>query len=258
MVDTKKLFKDIPSVSSFIESTEGAELCTKFGSGITKHMIRVILDEIRNDIINDRISSVPEIDQLSKKVSDELIRISSPNGKRAVNATGILLHTGLGRAPLCQDAINQLNLFDSYSVLQTDLNSGKRSLREARIEKMICELTGCEAVTLVNNNAAATMLVLNTLSADKEAIISRGQLIEIGGAFRIPDVMELSNAILKEVGTTNRTHLRDYQNAVSEETGAIIHVHTSNYRVRGFAGTPEIDEICKLRDKEFPEISSKY
>lgn len=254
MVDKKKIFKDIPSVSSIIESAGGDALCNKYGSGITKHLIRTILDEIRSGILNDHISSVPGVSQLTADIEKELIRIVSSEGKKAVNATGILLHTGLGRAPLCQEAINKLNIFDSYSVLQTDLQTGKRSLREVRIEKMICELTGCEAVTLANNNAAATMLVLNTLSAGKEAIISRGQLIEIGGAFRIPDVMKLSNAVLREIGTTNRTHLKDYKNAIGEDTGAIIHVHTSNYRVRGFAGTPDIKKICEIRDKEFPEL----
>jgi L-seryl-tRNA(Ser) seleniumtransferase len=137
----------------------------------------------------------------------------------------------------------------SYSLLQADLASGKRSLREEKIERMLIQLTGCEAATVVNNNAAATMLILNTLAAGKKVILSRGQLIEIGGEFRMPDVMARSSVIMQEIGTTNRTHLKDYEKAIDENTGALLHVHTSNFRVRGFSGTPDIKELCGLAKK---------
>jgi len=139
--------------------------------------------------------------------------------------------------------------------LQASLESGDRSLREEKIQRMLVELVGCEAATIVNNNAAATMLILNTLAKGKEVIISRGQLIEIGGSFRMTEVMGQSGAVLREVGTTNRTHLRDYEQAINENTGAIIHVHTSNYRIRGFTGTPEVKELCELgRRRSMPVI----
>jgi L-seryl-tRNA(Ser) seleniumtransferase len=170
-------------------------------------------------------------------------------GRRAINATGILLHTGLGRAPFCAEASEAVAAGDRYAVLQTSIETGQRCQRDTDIEAMLRTLTGCEAATVVNNNAAGTMLVLNTLSEGKECIVSRGQLVEIGGAFRLPDVMEKSGATLREVGTTNRTHLRDYENAINENTGAIIHVHTSNYRVRGFSGTPSIQELVPLGKK---------
>jgi L-seryl-tRNA(Ser) seleniumtransferase len=165
-----------------------------------------------------------------------------------------MLHTGLGRAPYADNAVESLSVFNNYSVLQTDLETGKRSNREEKIEAMLRELTGCEAATILNNNAEATMLILNALAKEKEVIISRGQLVEIGGSFRMPDVMEQSGAIMIEIGTTNRTHLKDYNAAVSDNTGAILHVHTSNYRIRGFSGTPSVRELCDSRKKNHPDI----
>jgi L-seryl-tRNA(Ser) seleniumtransferase len=177
------------------------------------------------------------------------VRLITPIGRRAINASGILLHTGLGRAPLCDDAAEALAGASRYSILQAGLERGDRSLREEKLQRMLIALVGCEAATVVNNNAAATMLILHTLAAGRQVIISRGQLIEIGGSFRMTEVMAQSGAILREVGTTNRTHLHDYESAIGPNTGAIIHVHTSNYRIRGFAGTPDIRELVALGRK---------
>jgi len=185
-------------------------------------------------------------EEIAAELEHRLVRLCQPQGRRAINASGILLHTGLGRAPLADDAAAALAGTTRYSVLQASLESGDRSLREEKIQRLLIELTGCEAATVVNNNAAATMLILHTLAAGREVIISRGQLIEIGGSFRMPDVMSRSGAILREVGTTNRTHVRDYEEAINERTAAIMHVHTSNYRVRGFAGAPDIGELVEL------------
>jgi len=193
-----------------------------------------------------KIASEKERESLLK---ERLQRLVSKEGRKALNATGILLHTGLGRAPLCKEAVEALAGMGSYTLTQIDLESGKRSKRDKRIEEMLQSLTGCEAATVVNNNAAATMLILNALAMGREVIVSRGQLIEIGGSFRLPDVMERSGAILKEVGTTNRTHLKDYEEALCDKTGALLHVHPSNYRVRGFASTPDITELCNLGKK---------
>jgi L-seryl-tRNA(Ser) seleniumtransferase len=221
---------------------------------MVKLVLRQSLDRWRTRLVASEIDP-PAVEVLAAEVGSALGRIQDPDGRKAINATGILLHTGLGRAPFCREAVDALGVADGYSVLQTSLEDGKRSLREEKIEAMLQALTGCEAATVVNNNAAATMLALNTLASGREVIISRGQLIEIGGAFRIPEVLEMSGAGLCEIGCTNRTHLRDYEAAIGEETGAIIHVHTSNYRVRGFAGTPPIEPLAALgRERGLPVI----
>ncbi|HCE45877.1 MAG TPA: L-seryl-tRNA(Sec) selenium transferase [Lentisphaeria bacterium] len=243
------LLKSLPQLGVLLEKPEIATVKSKFGAGMTKLFLREAISEARDKILKGKLDTPPSDRQLIGEAVKKLTRTSSPEGRRAINATGILLHTGLGRAPFCDEAIAQMKVFSGYSILQTDLGSGKRSLREEKIEKMLVELTGCEAATVVNNNAAATMLILNTLSEYKETIVSRGQLIEIGGEFRMPDVMQKSRAILREVGTTNRTHLKDYEAAINQNTGAVIHVHTSNYRVRGFTGTPKISELRKLLNR---------
>ena len=240
------LLRTIPSVTQVLTSEPGRELAREFGHGLTTFELRSFLDDLRRDIRGGAIESMLSLEQLADELRLRLARLSQAAGRRAINATGILLHTGLGRAPLCREAIDAIAACHGYSVLQASLESGDRSLREAAVQRILIELTGCEAATIVNNNAAATMLILNTLAAGKEVIISRGQLIEIGGSFRMTDVMAQSSATLREVGTTNRTHLRDYENAISDRTGAIIHVHTSNYRIRGFASTPDVPELVEL------------
>jgi L-seryl-tRNA(Ser) seleniumtransferase len=250
MKDNKEnLLKKLPQLGVLLEKHAVAGIKRKFGIGMTKLFLREIISETREKILKGKLSGMPSEKDFFSAVEKKLLIVTSPDGRKAINATGILLHTGLGRAPFCDEAVEQMKIFSGYSILQTDLGSGKRSLREEKIEKMLIELTGCEAATVVNNNAAATMLILNTLAEGKEAIISRGQLIEIGGEFRMPDVMEKSRSVIREVGTTNRTHLKDYEKAISENTGAVIHVHTSNYRVRGFTGTPKVCELRKLLDK---------
>ena len=241
-------------MAQFLDSAAGKSLCAEFGAGVTKLELRNLLDEIRAQIRSGQSREIDE-SELAAELHTRLIRLLQPIGRRAINASGILLHTGLGRAPLCREAVDALTGGGNYSVLQASLESGDRSVREEKIQRMLIELVGCEAATIVNNNAAATMLILNTLAKGKEVIISRGQLIEIGGSFRMTEVMGQSGAILHEVGTTNRTHLRDYENAITENTGAIIHVHTSNYRIRGFAGTPDVKELCELgRKRNIPVI----
>jgi len=247
--DKEILLKSLPQLGVLLEQPALEPIKKKYGAGMAKLFLRDAISEARDRILKGKLNEKPSDKLLIDEAVKKLSRTSSPAGRRAVNATGILLHTGLGRAPLCDEAVEQMKVFSGYSVLQADLGSGKRSLREEKIEKMLVELTGCEAATVVNNNAAATMLILNTLSEYKETIVSRGQLIEIGGEFRMPDVMQKSRAILREVGTTNRTHLKDYEAAINQNTGAIIHVHTSNYRVRGFTGTPKASELRRLLDR---------
>jgi L-seryl-tRNA(Ser) seleniumtransferase len=238
--------KDIPSVSKFIALPEGQALCGCFGEAITKSELRRLLEELRVRMRGGSSAAVPDTVTIAAELRKRLLRFTSVEARIAVNATGILLHTGFGRAPLCDEAVAMLVGMNRYTVLQTGLDTGKRSLREEKIERMLMELTGCEAATVVNNNAAATMLVLNTLASGREVIVSRGQLVEIGGSFRMPDVMAAGMVIMREVGTTNRTHLYDFERNIGEKTGALIHVHTSNYRVRGFTEMPTIKELCDL------------
>jgi L-seryl-tRNA(Ser) seleniumtransferase len=171
----------------------------------------------------------------------------SPYFQKVVNATGIILHTGLGRAVLPEKALKQIqDELSGYSLLQLSTETGKRSKRDGRIEQLLIQLTGAEAATVVNNNAAATSIVLNTIAKDKEVIVSRGQLVEIGGSFRLPDVMAFSGAKLVEVGTTNKTHARDYVNAITENTAAILRVHPSNYKIQGFSSEVPLDELVEI------------
>jgi L-seryl-tRNA(Ser) seleniumtransferase len=170
-----------------------------------------------------------------------------PFYRRAVNATGIILHTGLGRAPLPARAMRQLaDHLAGYSLLQVDQETGKRSRRDERIEWLLQQLTGCEAATVVNNNAAATMIVLAAVARGREVIVSRGQLVEIGGSFRLPEVMEASGAKLVEVGSTNKTHPRDYENAITDSTAAILRVHPSNYKISGFTKEVPLEEMVRI------------
>lgn len=250
-----ELMSQIPSVSSVLEWEAVRALGREFGDGVLKMELRSLLDEIRDHLKGGRLTVVPGDVELTDALRHRLLRLTQPMGRSAINAAGILLHTGLGRSPLCREAVAALGGMGAYSILQTGLASGKRSLREEKVERLLIELTGCEAATVVNNNAAATMLVLNTLAAGRQVIISRGQLIEIGGEFRMPDVMARSQVVMQEVGTTNRTHLHDYERAINEHTGALIHVHTSNFRVRGFAGVPDIAGLCALgQRKNLPVI----
>lgn len=250
-----ELYRAIPSVADVLASPAGGALKDEFGHGATRLALRELLDDLRRGIAGGAVTASPNLKSIALELRRRLVRMARPIGRRAINATGILLHTGLGRAPLCDEAADAISAATHYSLLQASLDTGDRSLREEKIQRMLIELTGCEAATLVNNNAAATMLILNTLAAGREVIISRGQLIEIGGSFRMTDVMAQSSAILREVGTTNRTHLRDYAGSINERTGALIHVHTSNYRIRGFSGTPPVAELVELgRRHQIPVI----
>ncbi len=176
--------------------------------------------------------------------------------RRAINATGILMHSGLGRAVLSEDARSALDeAVHGYCSLALDIDSGKRGQRDSHVAGLLRELTGAEAATICNNNSAATILVLNSLARGKDVIVSRGQLVEIGGSFRMPEVMAMSGAVMREVGTTNKTHLRDYADAIGPETGAILRVHHSNYRILGFHAEPGIEELAELgRQRGIPVV----
>ncbi len=199
---------------------------------------------------------LPSIDSVVAKCIHLGKTQTKPTMEQVINATGIVLHTAIGRAslpPAAVEAVTRVAM--GYSVLQWNRETGKRGNRDDHIENLITELTGAEAATLANNNAGATLLVLSAMAAGKEVIVSRGQLVEIGGAFRIPDVMKQSGCIMVEVGCTNRTHLRDYENAITEKTAAILRVHPSNYLIKGFTSEVPLEDLVKLgRERGIPVI----
>lgn len=247
-MDKGQLFKAIPSFDALLHLPKFAEMLDQFGRKIVVNALRKATDHVRGQIASGVLTSG---DDVAQYVLDETCRLVNQQMRvyyrKAINATGIILHTALGRAVLPQSAINQIvHHLSGYAILQYDQETGKRGHREAKVESLLQELTHCEAATLVNNNAAATIIALNTIAAGKEVIVSRGQLVEIGGAFRLPEIMAISGVTMREVGTTNKTHLRDYEAAINENTAAILRVHPSNYRIHGFTSSVSSKELCDL------------
>jgi L-seryl-tRNA(Ser) seleniumtransferase len=246
--------RNLPSVDSLLGDEKGRALVERFGREAYVKACRDVLEELRSEILSGQPSSCEEKnfarERIFGRVESRLRERFSPSLQKAVNATGILMHSGLGRAVLSEAAREALDeITRGYCNLALEVETGRRGQRDSHVSRLLCELTGAEAATLANNNAAATVLILNTLARGKEVVVSRGQLVEIGGSFRMPDVMKTSGAILREVGTTNKTHLRDYAEAINETTGAILRVHHSNYRIVGFAEEPEIEDLAELGKK---------
>ena len=241
-------FKEIPSVDAILEYFKDQLNLAPYAAYIIA--IRSVLDTVRWEIKDgSQISNILEFTY--NKVSIALESVSEINLKQVINGTGIILHTGLGRAPLSKELVDRaLQQILHYSNLELDLTSGKRGERNDHVESLLTALTGSEASLVVNNNAAAVLLMLNALAEGKEVLISRGEQVEIGGSFRIPDVIRKSGCIMVEVGTTNKTHLKDYENAVTANTGAILVAHTSNYKVMGFTESVEMTELCNLAKKK--------
>ncbi len=242
-----KLFKLLPSVDALLASVDEE----RFKREVVRERCRRVLDDIRKEIAAGRHERLVDREQAYElalqRVRKSLRADFAPSLKPVVNATGIILHTGLGRAPLPEAAGENLNrVMRGYSCVELDLESGKRGERTDHVRRLLCELTGAENALLVNNNAAAVFLALNSMAFGKEAIISRGQLIEIGGSFRLPEVMQKSGVVMREVGATNKTKLSDYEKAINENTGVIVVAHTSNYRVLGFTAEVELKALCDL------------
>ena len=238
----------LPSVESILESLSGNPQAAALSRPLLASLLRAVVSGLRRELSapgSEKIGSVETL--LNERIRKALDGVTLPFYRRAINATGIILHTGLGRAALPEVALAQIAAeLRGYSVLQQDVESGERDRRDTGVEHLLKLLTGAEAATVVNNNAAATMIALAAVAKGRDVIVSRGQLIEIGGSFRLPDVMAASGCRMVEVGTTNKTHLRDYQAAINENTGAIIRVHPSNYRIHGFTKDVSTAELVGL------------
>ena len=248
----QQLLRKIPSVDEILSRPEMSDLLKIHPRHLVVEAIRKGLERLREEILQkeelpqteDTLFSFENLYPLFQK---EIEGQTRPRLRRVINATGVVIHTNLGRAPLHPSAIEHLiEVSKTYSNLEYDLNRGERGNRYAHVEEILCCLSGAESALVVNNNAGAVLLVLNTLAEGKEVIVSRGELVEIGGAFRIPDVMKRSGALLREVGTTNRTHLGDYQKAIGPQTALLLKVHTSNFRVMGFTSEVFLQDLVQL------------
>ena len=252
------LYRSIPKVDVLLENSDIVTLIQNHHRDVVVDVIREEIDKLRNFIKeNDDINLIEEkINNLIENIKISTEKVYSYNIKKVINGTGTILHTNLGRAIISKKHADYLSeVVTSYSNLEYNLEEGRRGERYSHFEKLICKITGAEAAMAVNNNAAAVMLVLSSMAAEREVIVSRGELVEVGGKFRIPDVMKSSNAHLVEIGTTNKTHLEDYEDAISENTGAFLKVHTSNFKILGFTESVSIEELCKLgREKDIPVI----
>jgi L-seryl-tRNA(Ser) seleniumtransferase len=252
-----ELMRTIPPVHELLAAPRLQSCIAQWGRACVVEHVRAYLEELRAKLRSGQPlphgQSVPE---LAEVIAARVAAQERPALRRVINATGILLHTGLGRAPLAEEALQAVfEVSRGYSNLEIDLQTGTRSQRVLAVEPLLRRITGAEAATVVNNNAAATLLVLAALAAGREVIVSRGELIEIGGSFRLPDVMAQSGARLREIGTTNKTRLSDYEQAIGPHTAALLKVHTSNYRIVGFTEEVPIEELAVLaRQHHLPLI----
>ena len=242
-----QLLRQIPKVDELLKEAKLEALLDEVSEKIVTRAIRQGLDELRQSILEGKIEEMPGKEAICDRIASIARREASPSLQRVINGTGIILHTNLGRACLSDKAAKAAaSVAGSYSTLEFNLATGGRGLRYTHVEDLLCRLTGAESALVVNNNAAAVLLVLSGLTAGGEVVVSRGELVEIGGSFRVPDIMEACGAVLKEVGTTNKTHLRDYDKAICANTKALMKVHTSNYRIVGFTETPALADMVQL------------
>ncbi|MBS4535845.1 L-seryl-tRNA(Sec) selenium transferase [Clostridium sp. D2Q-14] len=259
MKNRKELFRNLPKVDEVLQRKNIHEALNYIPREIILESIREVLESIRKDIISENISQEHIEDEI-KKIYNIIIEKSknkiNPKLKKIINGTGTIIHTNLGRSLISKNILEKVvEIVSSYSNLEYNLKEGKRGSRYSHIEDIICRITGAEAALVVNNNASAVMLILSTLAKEKEVIVSRGELVEIGGSFRVPEVMEQSGGKLIDIGTTNKTHLSDYELAIGEETAALLKVHTSNYKIVGFTESVPIEDLVNLgRKNNIPVI----
>lgn len=254
------LLRSLPSVDQLLRRENLQSLIADAGRDAVRDRLREVLEEFRQELVqaNGNADSFADADQLTveieRRLRERFARRQRANTRRVINATGVVLHTNLGRAPLSRAALDAINeVAQDYCNLEYDLTAGKRGKRGVGLEAGLRELLGCEAAAVVNNCAAAMLITLNTLGEGGEVLVSRGELIEIGGSFRIPDVIAKSGARIREVGTTNRTRLSDYERAINEHTKVILRCHPSNYRIVGFTEKPALEDLARLaRERGLP------
>lgn len=246
---TREMLKAIPNVDKCLNELFTLKEVEQVPLVIIKNCVRDVLSEMRERILGGEVLPLESLGLPSviPIICDRILQEQKTKFRRVINCTGVIIHTNLGRSILPESTMEKLHEAGScYSNLEFDLSSGRRGSRYSHVEKLLCQLTGAEAGLVVNNNAAAVLLVLDTLAKNKEVVVSRGQLVEIGGSFRIPDVMARSGAQLVEVGATNRTHVRDYENAIGEETALLLKVHCSNFKIIGFTQEVSLDELVQV------------
>ncbi len=247
--DKNALYRKIPGVDRLLESPVVEEASRVHPRGLIIKTIHQVLDEVRAEINQGRLRDESELslEAVAGLFRDRLKTLARPSLRPLINATGVVVHTNLGRSILPEKALKKFRaIAGGYSNLEYDLGEGKRGSRYVHVEDILKELTGAEGAMVVNNNAAAVFLCLETLAGGREVVVSRGQLVEIGGSFRIPEVMRKSGARMVEVGTTNKTHLHDYEDAIGPETGLLLKVHTSNFQIVGFASEVPLSELAGL------------
>lgn len=246
-----EVLRQFPAVHELLALPSFRSLIEEFGRDVVTQSLRHILDKLRKSALQGiNVAGQLNSEQLSVQIRECLIDANRLYLQPVINATGIMLHTNLGRAPLAQEALDAAVMAgEGYLNLELDLNTGKRSHRSLAVRSRLMQLLHCASATVVNNNAAATVIALRALARGKEVIVSRGELVEIGGSFRIPDIMAVSGAILKEVGTTNITRISDYEKAVTDNTALLLRVHASNYRIEGHTEAPSLEELVSLGRK---------
>ena len=241
--------RSLPQVEELLRHEAVRALINVLPRELVVDLVRDMIDAVRHAIL-DGGEPDSSADSLATDVFRRALQLEKPSLKRVINASGVIIHTNLGRSVLAEPAVAAVTqVARGYSTLEYDCSTMARGSRQDHYERMICMLTGAEAALAVNNNAAAVMMVLSELAAGREAVISRGELVEIGGSFRIPDIMALSNAAMVEVGTTNKTHLHDYENKLSEQTAMLLKVHPSNFRMTGFTEGVSLKDLRHLADK---------
>ena len=248
MTDRRALLRTLPAIDRLLDTPLLAELEQTQPHILIREAAQKTVEDLRRQILDNQ-AALPDLDldAVATLVAARVVQMAKPSLRKVINVTGTLLHTNLGRAPLCSEALQAIkDVAQGYSNLEYDLDKGKRGKRFTHVEELICKLTGGEAATVVNNNAGAVMLSLAALAGGRSALVSRGELIEIGGSFRIPDIMAASGVDLVEVGTTNKTHLKDYAGAIDDKTAMILKVHTSNYRILGFTEAVTGEDLAEL------------
>ncbi len=246
--------RGIPSVDRVLSTAVAAAALVRFQRGYVTEAVRAVLDDVRCRVATDATAAVPSPEEIMAQAVNRMETLHPVRPRTVINATGVVLHTNLGRALLAREAVDAVARIAAHAAnLEYDVERGDRGERDALVTEDLCALGGAASATVVNNNAAAVLLALNSIADGREVVVSRGELIEIGGSFRLPDVMAKSGAHLREVGTTNRTHARDYAAAITERTALLLKVHTSNYRIIGFTSQASLEELVRVgRERGVP------